>query len=84
MAMGERGEVLLMRDVPIARDEDVEVDSRHSEQLPVGPAGPPHLGNGSHVMANEIAFQAPRHSSSRTRTREQRLLGLLQGRHGLL
>ena len=35
-------------------------------------------------MADELSLQpAGRHSSSRTRTGEERLLGLLQGRYGL-
>jgi hypothetical protein len=55
----ERRSILLMRNVSIACQENVRVYSGQSEQLAVGFAGPPYLGASSHVVADEVAFQAP-------------------------
>ena len=45
-----RREVLLVFKVPIGSQEDVELETRHGQQLAVPHALPTALGNGCHVQ----------------------------------
>jgi hypothetical protein len=55
----ECGKVVLVGQVAISRQENVEVADREGKKFAVALGGPPHLGGGSHVVSDEIAFQAP-------------------------
>ncbi len=71
--------------VAVRRDEDVKFGRGQTEQLAIPLTSPPHLRSCLRVVTDELAFQAPgRHSSSRTRTGEERLLGEFESRDGLL
>jgi len=52
----ERGNVLLIGEIPVSREEHVELSGGESEQVPVSLAGLTHLWGGSHIMADESAF----------------------------
>src|SRR5438132_14238494 len=48
-----------MREISVARHKDVKIDRGECEQFAILLAGPPHLWRGPHIMADEIALQAP-------------------------
>ena len=52
------GDILLIGEIAVGREEDVELGGSQSEQLAIPLAGPAHLGNGPRFMAGELAFQA--------------------------
>ena len=73
----ESRQFLLMRELPIDRDERVELAFSKAEQFAISLAGPSHLWGGSRVVSDKSPFsRRGRHSSSRTRTGQERFFRL--------
>ena len=55
IAIGRDSNILLMRQIPIYRDEHVETLGSQSEQFTVLNGYPSHLSGGAYVMTNDGA-----------------------------